>query len=395
MTTAKPRPLLKAGASQNFPVLPLRDIVVFPHMIVPLFVGREKSIRALEEVMRNDTYILLATQINASDDDPAADAIYKVGVLAQVLQLLKLPDGTVKVLVEGIERAQIKNYNDRPEFYEAEATVLPSEISSPIEVEALARSVVNEFESYVKLNKKVSPEVVGVISQVEDYSKLADTVASHLAVKIPEKQAALEMTSVTSRLEKVLTLMESEISVLQVEKRIRTRVKRQMEKTQREYYLNEQMKAIQKELGDEDGKDELAELEDKIKRTKLSKEARDKASHELKKLRQMSPMSAEATVIRNYLDWMLSIPWNNKSKVKKDLSYAEKILELRSLRPRQGQRAHRRVSRCSAAGEQAHGTDPVSRRRAGRRQNLTWEIDRESDRARIRARIARWRARRG
>src|SRR6185312_6242750 len=229
--------------------------------------------------------------------------------------------------VEGIERAQIKNYNDRPEFYEAEATVLPSEVSSPIEVEALARSVVNEFESYVKLNKKVSPEVVGVISQIEDYSKLADTVASHLAVKIPDKQAVLELTSVVARLEKVLGLMESEISVLQVEKRIRTRVKRQMEKTQREYYLNEQMKAIQKELGDEDGKDELAEIEEKIKRTKLSKEAREKAQHELKKLRQMSPMSAEATVVRNYLDWLLSIPWNKKSKIKKDLLLAEQILD--------------------------------------------------------------------
>jgi len=327
MTAQKPRPPLTPGASQNFPVLPLRDIVVFPHMIVPLFVGREKSIRALEEVMRNDTYILLATQINAADDDPTTDAIYKVGVLAQVLQLLKLPDGTVKVLVEGVERAQIKTYSDRTEFYEAEAAVLPSEITAPVEVEALARSVVNEFESYVKLNKKVSPEVVGVISQVEDQSKLADTVASHLAVKIPEKQAVLELTSVAARLEKVLSLMESEISVLQVEKRIRTRVKRQMEKTQREYYLNEQMKAIQKELGDEDGKDELAELEDKIKRTKLSKEARDKATHELKKLRQMSPMSAEATVVRNYLDWLLSIPWNNKSKIKKDLAFAEKTLE--------------------------------------------------------------------
>jgi ATP-dependent Lon protease len=327
MTTQKPRPPLKAGVAQSFPVLPLRDIVVFPHMIVPLFVGREKSIRALEEVMRNDTYILLATQMNASDDDPAADSIYKIGVLAQVLQLLKLPDGTVKVLVEGIERAQIKSYSERSEFYEAEAVVLPSEVSSPIEVEALARSVVNEFESYVKLNKKVSPEVIGVISQVEDYSKLADTVASHLAVKIPDKQAVLELTSVAARLEKVLGLMESEISVLQVEKRIRTRVKRQMEKTQREYYLNEQMKAIQKELGDEDGKDELAELEEKIKRTKLTKEARDKANHELKKLRQMSPMSAEATVIRNYLDWVLSIPWNNKSKVKKDLSFAQDVLD--------------------------------------------------------------------
>ena len=327
MNAPKPRPPLTPGASQAFPVLPLRDIVVFPHMIVPLFVGREKSIRALEEVMRNDTYILLATQKNAGDDEPAKDAIYQVGTLAQVLQLLKLPDNTVKVLVEGVERAKISQYTDRTEFFEAEATTLPSEVKNPVEVEALARSVVTEFESYVKLNKKVSPEVVGVISQVEDHSKLADTVASHLAVKIPEKQAVLELTSVSARLEKVLSLMESEISVLQVEKRIRTRVKRQMEKTQREYYLNEQMKAIQKELGDEEGKDELQELEDKIKRTKFSKEAREKATHELKKLRQMSPMSAEATVVRNYLDWLLSIPWNNKSKVKKDLAFAEKTLE--------------------------------------------------------------------
>ena len=327
MNAPKPRPPLTPGASQAFPVLPLRDIVVFPHMIVPLFVGREKSIRALEEVMRNDTYILLATQMSAGDDEPAKDAIYQVGTLAQVLQLLKLPDNTVKVLVEGVERAKISKYTDRTEFFEAEATTLPSEVKNPVEVEALARSVVTEFESYVKLNKKVSPEVVGVISQVEDQSKLADTVASHLAVKIPEKQAVLELTNVSTRLEKVLSLMESEISVLQVEKRIRTRVKRQMEKTQREYYLNEQMKAIQKELGDEEGKDELQELEDKIKRTKLSKEAREKATHELKKLRQMSPMSAEATVVRNYLDWLLSIPWNNKSKIKKDLSFAEKTLD--------------------------------------------------------------------
>jgi len=305
----------------------LRDIVVFPHMIVPLFVGREKSIRALEEVMKNDSYILLATQMNASDDEPKADAIFKVGTLASVLQLLKLPDGTVKVLVEGVERANISNYNDRPEYFEAEATTIAAEEGDHVEVEAMARSVVNEFENYVKLNKKVSPEVVGVVSQIDDHSKLADTVASHLAVKIADKQAVLELTSVSARLEKVLALMESEISVLQVEKRIRTRVKRQMEKTQREYYLNEQMKAIQKELGDEDGKDELQELEEKIKRIKLTKEARDKANHELKKLRQMSPMSAEATVVRNYLDWLLSIPWNNKSKIKKDLKFAQDILD--------------------------------------------------------------------
>jgi ATP-dependent Lon protease len=326
-SAAKPKPPLVTGESRAYPVLPLRDIVVFPHMIVPLFVGREKSIKALEEVMRSDTFILLATQKNASDDDPATDAIFGIGTLASVLQLLKLPDGTVKVLVEGAARAQVKQYTDREEYYEADAVVIGDASGDQVEAEALARSVVNEFEGYVKLNKKVSPEVVGVVQQIDDYAKLADTVASHLAVKIADKQMILETPVVTERLEKVLGLMESEISVLQVEKRIRTRVKRQMEKTQREYYLNEQMKAIQKELGDEDGKDELAEIEEKIKRTKLSKEAREKAQHELKKLRQMSPMSAEATVVRNYLDWLLSIPWNKKSKVKKDLALAEQILD--------------------------------------------------------------------
>ena len=328
MTTAnKPRPTLTPGETRAYPVLPLRDIVVFPHMIVPLFVGREKSIKALEEVMRSDTFILLATQKNASDDDPATGDIYEVGTLASVLQLLKLPDGTVKVLVEGAQRAKVLKYTDRSEYFEADAVVLDDNLGERVEAEALARSVVNEFENYVKLNKKVSPEVVGVVQQIDDHAKLADTVGSHLQVKIADKQALLETVSVPERLEKVLGLMESEISVLQVEKRIRTRVKRQMEKTQREYYLNEQMKAIQKELGDEDGKDELAELDDKIKKTKLSKEAREKAQHELKKLRQMSPMSAEATVVRNYLDWLLSIPWQKKTKVKKDLKLAQEILD--------------------------------------------------------------------
>jgi ATP-dependent Lon protease len=327
MTLPKPRPPLTPGETRAYPVLPLRDIVVFPHMIVPLFVGREKSIKALEEVMRSDTFILLATQKNASDDDPATNSIFEVGTLASVLQLLKLPDGTVKVLVEGAQRGKVLKYTDRSDYYEASAVVLEDVVGEKVEAEALARSVITEFENYVKLNKKVSPEVVGVVQQIEDYAKLADTVASHLAVKIPDKQGILETMSVAERLEKVLGLMESEISVLQVEKRIRTRVKRQMEKTQREYYLNEQMKAIQKELGDEEGRDELAELEDKIKKTKFSKEAREKATHELKKLRQMSPMSAEATVVRNYLDWLLSIPWNKKSKVKKDLKAAQAILD--------------------------------------------------------------------
>ena len=327
MISAKPRPPLILGETRAYPVLPMRDIVVFPHMIAPLFVGRRKSILALEEVMRSGTFILLATQKNASDDEPATEAIYEIGTLASVLQLLKLPDGTVKVLVEGAQRAKVVKYTDCSEYHEAEAVALGDTMGERVEAKALARSVTNEFESYVKLNKKVPPEVVGVVQQIEDYAKLADTVASHLAVKIPDRQAILETTAVTERLEKVLGLIESEISVLQVEKRIRSRVKRQMEKTQREYFLNEQMKAIQKEIGDEEGTDELAEIEDKIKKTKLSKEAREKATHELKKLRQMSPMSAESTVVRNYLDWLLSIPWAKRSKIKKDLKLAQEVLD--------------------------------------------------------------------
>ena len=311
-----------------YPVLPLRDIVVFPHMIVPLFVGREKSIKALEEVMGADKQILLATQKNAGDEDPDPDAIYEMGTVANVLQLLKLPDGTVKVLVEGMARARIEEFTGREEWHEAGAVIVEDAEDDPVEVEALARSVVSEFENYVKLNKKISPEVVGAASQIEDYSKLADTIASHLAIKLPEKQEMLTLVSVRERLEKALGFMEAEISVLQVEKRIRSRVKRQMEKTQREYYLNEQMKAIQKELGDgEDGRDEMAEIEERIKTTKLSKEARDKANAELKKLKQMSPMSAEATVVRNYLDWLLGLPWGLRSKAKLDLKKAEAILD--------------------------------------------------------------------
>ncbi|MFC5990327.1 endopeptidase La [Limoniibacter endophyticus] len=311
-----------------FAVLPLRDIVVFPHMIVPLFVGREKSIRALEEVMGAEKQILLATQKNATDDDPASDAIYDVGTLANVLQLLKLPDGTVKVLVEGTARARISTFTDKTEFHEAHADVMPEPEEDAVEIEALARSVVADFENYVKLNKKISPEVVGSAGQIEDYSKLSDTIAANLAIKISDKQDILGTVSVKARLEKAMEFMEAEISVLQVEKRIRSRVKRQMEKTQREYYLNEQMKAIQKELGEgEDGRDEAAEFEAKIKKAKLSKEARDKAEAELRKLKTMSPMSAEATVVRNYLDWIVSIPWGKNSKVKHDLNLAQEVLD--------------------------------------------------------------------
>ena len=313
---------------KTLPVLPLRDIVVFPHMVVPLFVGREKSVRALEEVMKGDKQILLVTQKDRDEDDPAPGDIYQVGVLATVLQLLKLPDGTVKVLVEGSERAAVMFFTDREEFYEAQVSPLSDEGGDAHETEALARAVVEQFDNYVKLNKKVPPEAVSAIPQIAEPSTLADTIAAHLAVKIIDRQQLLEILHVGKRLEKVFALMEGEISVLQVEKKIRGRVKRQMEKTQREYYLNEQMKAIQRELGEQDdARDELLELEKRIKKTKLSKEARTKATAELKKLRNMSPMSAESTVVRNYLDWLLSIPWG-KSKTKPiDIARAEAILD--------------------------------------------------------------------
>ena len=309
-------------------VLPLRDIVVFPHMIVPLFVGREKSVRALESVMKEDKQILLVAQKNASQDDPSVDDIYRVGTVSTILQLLKLPDGTVKVLVEGGRRAKITGFKETDSFFEAVVDPMPDTPGDKKDLEALGRTVVSQFEQYIKLNKKIAPEVLVSLNQIEEPSKLADTVASHLNLKIPEKQELLEVAKVSERLEKVFGHMESEIGVLQVEKKIRNRVKRQMEKTQREYYLNEQLKAIQKELGEgEDGKDENAELEARIKKTKFSKEARDKAMAELKKLKTMSPMSAEATVVRNYLDWMLSIPWKRRSKIRNDVVEAEKVLE--------------------------------------------------------------------
>ncbi len=319
--------MLDVSRGPLFPVLPLRDIVVFPHMIVPLFVGREKSVRALEDVMKDDKQILLVTQKNAAQDDPTPADIYSVGTVGTVLQLLKLPDGTVKVLVEGGQRARILKFSDNPTFFEAHAEMIAERTGETKEIEALARTVVSQFEQYIKLNKKIPPEVLVSINQIEDPSKLADTVASHLQLKIAEKQELLESDGVGERLERVYAYMEGEIGVLQVEKRIRSRVKRQMEKTQREYYLNEQLKAIQKELGEgEDGRDELSEIEERIKKTRLSKEAREKAQAELKKLRAMSPMSAEATVVRNYLDWMLSIPWKKPTKIKRDIKLAQKVL---------------------------------------------------------------------
>src|SRR5499433_636866 len=319
--------MLESSRGSLFPVLPLRDIVVFPHMVVPLFVGREKSVRALEDVMKDDKQILLVTQKNASQDDPTPADIFSVGTVGTVLQLLKLPDGTVKVLVEGGQRARIVRFAENPQFFQAAAETIAENAGEQQETEALARTVVAQFEQYIKLNKKIPPEVLVSINQIEDPGKLADTVASHLTLKIPEKQELLETETVSERLEKVFGYMEGEIGVLQVEKRIRNRVKRQMEKTQREYYLNEQLKAIQKELGEgEDGRDEMSELEDRINKTKFSKEARDKAMAELKKLKSMSPMSAEATVVRNYLDWLLSVPWHNRTKIKRDIKGAEGVL---------------------------------------------------------------------
>ncbi len=312
----------------SFPVLPLRDIVVFPHMIVPLFVGREKSVRALEEVMQDDKQILLSSQIDPAVDEPTTDGIYDVGVLANVLQLLKLPDGTVKVLVEGRSRVRITDYLDNDDYFEAHAEPISEEIGDASAVEALLRSVADEFERYAKVKKNVPEEALTQVAETEEASKLADLVSGHLGIDVDKKQPLLETLSIAERLEAVYGLMQGEMSVLQVEKKIKTRVKSQMERTQREYYLNEQMKAIQKELGDgEDGSNEIAELEEKIEATKLSKEAREKVEGELKKLKSMSPMSAEATVVRNYLDWILSIPWGKKSRVKKDLGRAQTILD--------------------------------------------------------------------
>ena len=314
--------------NSSYPVLPLRDIVVFPHMIVPLFVGREKSVRALEEVMADDKQILLAAQRDPSEDDPQIDGIFDAGVIANVLQLLKLPDGTVKVLVEGQARVSVTEYLENDSFFEARAEYLAEMPGDAATIEALVRTVAQEFERYAKVKKNVPEEALASVMETEDPAKLADLVSGHLGIEVHQKQELLETLSISERLEKVYGLMQGEMSVLQVEKKIKTRVKTQMERTQREYYLNEQMKAIQKELGDgEEGQNEVAELEGRVLATKLSKEAREKADAEIKKLKNMSPMSAEATVVRNYLDWMLAIPWGTKSRVKKNLVAAQQVLD--------------------------------------------------------------------
>src|SRR5213592_172085 len=310
------------------PLLPLRDIIVFPHMVVPLFVGRQKSIRALEEAMNKQKYILLAAQKDAKTNDPAEDDIYRVGTLGTVVQLLRLPDGTVKVLVEGKRRARVTRYLSNAEYFLVEAEALEEACNKSTEVEALIRSVNATFETYVKLNKKVPPEMIMSVASIDEPARLADTIVAHLGIKLEDKQTLLEMTNPAERLEKVLGFMRSEIEILEVEKRIRTRVKKQMEKTQKEYYLNEQMRAIQKELGEKDEfKNEIQEIEDKLKQKKLSAEAKDKVEKELKKLKMMSPMSAEATVVRNYIDWIVSLPWNEFTDDKLDINEAERVLE--------------------------------------------------------------------
>src|SRR4026209_1049341 len=315
-------------SGMRVPLLPLRDIIVFPHMVVPLFVGRQKSIRALEEAMNKQKYILLAAQKDAKTNDPAEDDIYRVGTLGTVVQLLRLPDGTVKVLVEGKRRARAVKYLTNAEYFLVEAEPIEEPYDKTTEVEALIRSVNSTFENYVKLNKKIPPEMIMSVSSIDEPSRLADTIVAHLGIKLEDKQALLELINPSERLEKVLGFMRSEIEILEVEKRIRTRVKKQMEKTQKEYYLNEQMRAIQKELGEKDEfKNEIQELEEKIKQKKMSAEAREKADKELKKLKMMSPMSAEATVVRNYIDWLISLPWHDYTDDKLDIKEAERVLE--------------------------------------------------------------------
>ena len=313
----------------KIPVLPLRDIVVFPHMVVPLFVGRDKSVKALESVMKGDKKIMLITQKSASVDDPKKNDLFDFGTVANVLQLLKLPDGTVKVLVEGLNRASINVFFENEDFLQADVDQIIETIdSSDKQLRAMSKSTTDEFDKYVNLNKKIPPEVLGTINEIDELGKLSDTIASHLSIKLSDKQQILESVDLYERFEKILSFIQSELDVLQVEKKIRGRVKNQMEKTQREYYLNEQMKAIQKELGEnEDGKDDISEYEEKIEKTKLTKEAKEKCYAEIKKIRSMSPMSAESSVIRNYLDWILSIPWGKKTKVKKDINFAKQVLD--------------------------------------------------------------------
>ena len=378
------------------PVLPLRDVVVYPHMVIPLFVGREKSIVALDLAMKADKRILLVAQKQADVDDPKPEDLYRVGTVATILQLLKLPDGTVKVLVEGVDRASIEKLVEG-EFFSAEVTALPDiERYEEREMDVLTRSVITQFEQYVKLNKKVPPEILTSLAGIEQAGRLADTVAAHMSLKLSEKQSVLEIPDVRKRLEHMLAVIEGEMDVLQIEKRIRGRVKQQMEKSQREYYLNEQMKAIQKELGElDDAPNEIGELEKRIKAAGMPKEAREKANSELAKLKLMSPMSAEATVVRNYIDWLVKSPWKKRSKVHLDIAAAEKGARSRSLWPGEGQRAHRRIPGRATARQEPARPDSVSGRSARRRQDLLGPKRGAFHQPQVRAHVLGRRARRG
>ncbi len=364
-----------ATATTEYPLLPLRDVVVFPHMVIPLFVGRPKSIKAMEIAMEAGKNILLVAQKSAAKDEPAAEDLYRIGCISSILQMLKLPDGTVKVLVEGGQRARIQRIEDVRSHYVAEATAVPAEAKDVTEVEAMRRALVAQFDQYVKLNKKIPPEILTSLAGIEEAGRLADTIAAHLPLKLEQKQQVLEMFEVKARLEHLLSQLEAEIDILQVEKRIRGRVKRQMEKSQREYYLNEQVKAIQKELGEgEDGAD-LEEMEKRIKAAHMPKEARKKAEAELKKLRLMSPMSAEATVVRNYIETLVNLPWRKRSKISRDIAAAEKSPGRRPLRTGEGEGTHRRVPRGAEPRGQGQGADPVPGGRARRREDLARAVD--------------------
>ena len=391
MATDTPLPV----ETSSLPLLPLRDVVVFPHMVIPLFVGRPKSIKALDVAMDTGKNILLVAQKSAAKDDPAAEDLYPIGSVATVLQMLKLPDGTVKVLVEGTQRAQIARVDDEGEYLSAEAATLAGEPGPAHEVEAMRRALLAQFDQYVKLNKKIPPEILTSMSGIDDGGRLADAIAAHLPLKLEQKQEILEMGDVAKRLEHLLGLLEGEVDILQVEKRIRGRVKRQMEKSQREYYLNEQVKAIQKELGEGDENADLDEVEKKIKAARMSKEAEGKAIAELKKLKMMSPMSAEATVVRNFIDTLVALPWKKKSKISKDLAAAVKILDadhygLEKVKERivEYLAVQQRVDRLE-------GADPLPGRPARRGQDLARPVDRQGDQPQVRAHEPGRRARRG
>ena len=378
----------------KLPLLPLRDVVVFPHMVIPLFVGRPKSIRALELAMEAGKHIMLVAQKSAAKDEPSFDDLYRVGAIASILQMLKLPDGTVKVLVEGTQRVRVQEFIDADTHFLAQGEPMAEVGLDDSEIEAMRRALLAQFDNYVKLNKKIPPEILASLAGIDDAGRLTDTIAAHLPLKLDQKQAILEMTELKARLDHLMGFLETEIDILQVEKRIRGRVKRQMEKSQREYYLNEQVKAIQKELGDVDESGDLDELDKRIRAARMSKEAMKKAESELKKLKMMSPMSAEATVVRTYIETLVNLPWVKKTKISKDLARAQQILDEDHYGLEKGQGTHRRIPRCAGARGQAQGAHPLSGRPARGGQDLVGPIHRPCHQPQVRAHGLGGRARR-